>query len=108
MVISWAAGQRVLIGFGRVVGALILAYMFVVALMTASAQNGAATRLAKLQPPFDYSTAYALWQEDVTGQRDRIPALRQRKNEITDTLRAKEREERRLSDSFLAKDSLLI
>lgn len=44
-------------------GALLIAYAFIVVLMTASLQNQVAESLADLNPPLDYSTAYTMTRE---------------------------------------------
>lgn len=43
--------------------AMLLAYAFIIVLMTASSQAGVAERLAKLTPPVAYSAGYPLWLE---------------------------------------------
>lgn len=51
-----------LVWTGRAIEALVLAYLFIVILMAASAQSHIA---AKLTPPADYSSSYADWQRSL-------------------------------------------
>lgn len=43
----------------RLIGTALIAYLFIIVLISASAQNGVAARLGKLEKPLDYSAAYA-------------------------------------------------
>jgi hypothetical protein len=64
MTIDWRRWRPLLIATGHVLGALLVAYLFLVVLMTASLQSNVAAGLERLQPtPLEYSTAYGQWQE---------------------------------------------
>jgi hypothetical protein len=65
----------------RLAGSVALAYLFVLLLITASLQTSVSDRLAKLQPPLDYSTGYALWLQDQTNGRA-LKLLRGREDEF--------------------------
>jgi hypothetical protein len=54
--------------------ALLLAYAFLIVLMTASSQQGVAERLGRLSPAQDYSAAYPLWLKgfDIDRQMGRV------------------------------------
>lgn len=58
---SWInRAHPVAIASSRVLGSLLLAYAFIVVLMTAAAQSQVASRLSDLQPKLEYSSGYAL------------------------------------------------
>ena len=64
MTIDWLKWRPFLIAIGHVLGALLVAYVFLVVLMTASLQANVAAGLARIQPqPIEYSTAHGQWQE---------------------------------------------
>src|SRR6187549_3864120 len=64
MTIDWRRWRPFMIATGHVLGALLVAYVFLVVLMTASLQANVAAGLARLQPgPLEYSTAHGQWQE---------------------------------------------
>lgn len=52
--------QPLFVSTWRVLGSLLLAYAFIVVLMTAAAQSQVASRLSDLQPKLAYSSGYAL------------------------------------------------
>lgn len=52
-----------LIAVWHLVVSLLLAYAFIIVLMTASSQAGVAERLGNLTPPVAYSAGYPLWLE---------------------------------------------
>ena len=52
-----------LVGSARVLGALVLAYLFILVLITASLQTNVSERLGKLAEPVDYSSGYAQWRD---------------------------------------------
>ena len=61
---DWRTRLRPLgVAVWHLVLALLLAYVFILVLMTASSQAGVTERLAKHSPPLDYSAAYPLWLE---------------------------------------------
>lgn len=63
MTIDWNRWRPALVGAWHIVGALLIAYAFIVVLMTASLQNQVADSLGDLDPPLDYSTAYTMTRE---------------------------------------------
>lgn len=64
--------------------ALLLASLFILVLMTASAQSGVAERLARLKTPIDYSAAYPLWlkwqetEQEIEKRRETVRMLTDR------------------------------
>ena len=60
MAIDWKRVHPPLVAISHILGALLIAYLFIVVLMTASLQNQVAKTLGDLDPPLDYSTAYTM------------------------------------------------
>ncbi len=56
---AWAKIRPFAVATGRIVGSILLAYSFIVVLMTAAAQSQVAARLSDLQPKLEYSSGYA-------------------------------------------------
>ena len=81
MTIDWKRLHPPLVAVGHILGALLIAYAFIVVLMTASLQNQVAQTLADLDPPLDYSTAYTMMGQ--SRQLDRqIAQLASRSREL--------------------------
>jgi hypothetical protein len=65
----------------RTLAAALIAYLFVIVLITASLQAAITERLSELSPPIDYSTAHAIWrasyavEQDLRAQRGRAAQL---------------------------------
>ena len=95
----WRAAKPIGAGASRIAGAALLAYAFILVLITASLQMSVTERLANLQPALDYNSGYSLWQDAVINRR------------ALTTLRIKERKllgdiavaERKLQDALKEK-----
>lgn len=70
----WKDGTAIALAVGRVVGALCVAFLFTVILMTAIAQQNVLAQLGEGAPKLSYSAAYALVQ-DIEERRDRLKEL---------------------------------
>ena len=71
-----AASWRRSKGTRRGLVAVAIAYLFLLVLVTASLQQGVAERLAGIDPPQDYSNAYAVWREGDSETRRELGRLR--------------------------------
>jgi hypothetical protein len=97
-----SAGRRIdiLRKVGGLVAALLISYAFVLTLMTASSQAGVAGRLAKLNPPVEYSAGYAAWQESERGT-GRLQASRNEALRLTYMIEDATENERRARDAYM-------
>lgn len=60
---DWMKLRPALTNIGRIIGAVMVAYAFMLVLIIASMQARVADGLAKLTPALDYSSAYSAWAE---------------------------------------------
>jgi hypothetical protein len=81
MAFQWKKWRPALVGSARVLGALVLAYLFILVLITASLQTSVSERLGKLAEPVDYSSGYAQWR-DAQDNREALATLRQRERTL--------------------------
>ena len=65
----WRAAKPIGAAASRIAGAALLAYAFILVLITASLQMSVTERLANLQPALDYNSGYSLWQDAVSNRR---------------------------------------
>ena len=68
----WRAVKPIGAGASRIAGAALLAYAFILVLITASLQMSVTERLASFQPALDYNSGYSLWQESESNRKSLV------------------------------------
>ena len=89
----WRAAKPIGAAASRIAGAALLAYAFILVLITASLQMSVTERLTNLQPALDYNSGYSLWQETVSN-RKALAKLWKEEQELLGVIAVAERKER--------------
>lgn len=96
---AWAKIRPFAVAAGRVIGSILLAYSFIVVLMTAAAQSQVAARLSDLQPKLEYSSGYAalLSREEVARA---LADLRRERKKVAPALVSLQEEHDRIDSLY--------
>jgi len=103
---SWKILKPMLAGLWRLIGAALLAYLFILVLITASLQASVAQRLGNLPEPMDYSAGYSSWR-DAERARDTARTRLALEERLAGELEAAQSGERvKLADWYAAMEPL--